>query len=83
MQVKALIGFVSRVGDRKFRVNQGDELPLPDGADWLDVGFVVPVREQAIETATIEPEERAVAPAPKRAARKSRATNKVMRTTNK
>lgn len=59
IQVKALVSFVSAIGDKKYRVEQDQELPLPAGADWLDVGFVVPVRSQKIETAIIKPAEKA------------------------
>lgn len=40
MKVKALIGFVGTVAGTKHRVQAGDELEMPKGADWLDAGLV-------------------------------------------
>ena len=76
IRVQAVKSFVDQVGDKKYRVEQGQKLELPEGATWLDVGFVVPVKEQEVETATRQPAERAVTRAKKKA---STAVNKVMR----
>jgi hypothetical protein len=40
MQVKALVSFVSNLNGKKYRVQAGDELELPKGADWLAAGLV-------------------------------------------
>lgn len=59
MQVKARISFVSTIDGKKYRVQAGDELELPDGADWLRAGLVTAVKAQA-ETASVKPPETAV-----------------------
>jgi hypothetical protein len=46
MKVKALIGFVDRVDGRKYIVPQDSVLELPEGANWLDVGFAEAVEEE-------------------------------------
>lgn len=76
IKVQAVKSFVDQVGDKKYRVEQGQKLDLPEGASWLDVGFVVPVKEQEVETATRQPAERAVT-------RAKKAVDKVMRRTKK
>ena len=43
MKVKVLIGFVSTIEGIKYRVQAGDELELPKGADWVKAGLVEPV----------------------------------------
>ena len=40
MRVKAVIGFVATIDGVKYRVQAGDELEMPKGADWLQAGFV-------------------------------------------
>lgn len=82
MLVKAVISFVSDVSGQKYRIPQGWEGPMPEGADWLDVGFVVPVKDQKIETATKKPAEtRAKKTTKKSAGEKIKgAVNKVMST---
>lgn len=39
MKVKALIGFVATIDGVKYRVQAGDELEMPKGADWLTAGL--------------------------------------------
>lgn len=60
IKVQAVKSFIDIIGDKKYRVEQDQQLNLPEGASWLDVGFVVPVKEQEFETATKQPAERAV-----------------------
>ena len=60
MRVQAVKSFVDKVGDTKYRVEQGQEFELPEGVNWLDVGFVIPARDIELKTATIEPKEKAV-----------------------
>lgn len=58
MLVKAVISFVSVIEGKTYRINEGQEgIELPDGADWLDAGFVVPDVGQKKETATKKPAE--------------------------
>jgi hypothetical protein len=76
IRVQAVKSFVSIIGDKKYRVEQDQKLELPEGADWLEVGFVVPVREEQVETATVKPAEKAVT-------RTKKAVDKVMRRTSK
>lgn len=80
--VEAVVSFVSKIGDKTYRVEQGQELPLPEGADWLDVGFVVVVRGQKKETATVKPAEKATRAKSKskKPAAKKTAVDKVMGT---
>ena len=40
MKVRALVGFVATIDGVKYRAQAGDELLLPDGADWLRAGLV-------------------------------------------
>lgn len=40
MRVKAVTSFVATIGGVKYRVQAGDELEMPKGADWLQAGFV-------------------------------------------
>lgn len=39
MRVTALVGFVSTIDGIKYRVQEGDELTLPKGADWVNAGL--------------------------------------------
>ena len=55
MRVLCVVSFSSR----DFTASEGDEFELPEGVDWLQAGFVVPLKEQKIETATAKPKERA------------------------
>ena len=73
MRVKAVKSFVDKVGDTKYRVEQDQEFELPEGVNWLDVGFVVPARDIELKTATIAPKEKAVT-----RSRASKAVDKVM-----
>lgn len=57
MRVKAVTSFVATIGGVKYRVQAGDELEMPQGADWLGAGFVAAVEEKP-------------APAPKRSSKK-------------
>lgn len=40
VKVRGLTGFVSTIDGVKYRVQAGDELDLPEGADWLKAGLV-------------------------------------------
>lgn len=51
MKVKAIVSFSARVDGRSYSPAEGDVLDMPDGADWLTAGFVVPVAEMERETA--------------------------------
>jgi hypothetical protein len=39
MKVIALISFVSRIDGQAYRANEGDELEMPKGADWVKAGL--------------------------------------------
>lgn len=80
MQVKIVRSFVDQIAGQKYKMEEGQVVDLPDGANWLDVHFAVPVRGQVMETMTVEPEERAVKPASKKRAARKKAVDKVMRT---
>ena len=80
IRVQAVKGFVDQIDGVKYRVTEGQVLELPKGASWLDVGFVVPAKEQEVETATRQPTERAVTRTRKKPAKK-KPVDKVMRTT--
>lgn len=58
MRVKAVTSFVATIGGVKYRVQAGDELEMPKGADWLQAGFVAAAEESA------------PAPTPKRSSKK-------------
>lgn len=52
MRVKCIRSFVGKAPDgRTYSPSMGDEFELPDGTDWLQAGFVEPLKEQK-ETAT-------------------------------
>lgn len=38
----ALRSFVAHVDGRTYRVQEGDEIDVPDGVDWEKAGFVEP-----------------------------------------
>ena len=42
--VRAIVPFVGVVSGSVYHVTSGEEFELPDGADWIGAGFVVPVR---------------------------------------
>ena len=47
----------------RYVIKKGSEFNLPrfpKAAEWLSAGLVVPVREEKIETAVREPQERAI-----------------------
>lgn len=56
MRVRARVPFSGKVADSFVTVKAGQELDLPDGADWLAAGLVVevtpapPVVEEAVLT---------------------------------
>ena len=53
MKVKCVRSFVGHAPNGRFySPGMGDEFELPDGVDWLQAGFVVPVKETKQETAT-------------------------------
>ena len=63
MKVRAVKDFETILNGIKCKVSKGTEFDLPrfpKGVEWLAAGLVVPVREQKIETAVREPQERAV-----------------------
>ena len=63
MKVRAVKDFEMLVNGIKFQVSKDAEFDLPyypKGAELLSTGLVVPVREEKIETAIREPQERAV-----------------------
>lgn len=48
MKVKVLISFVGFDGSgTKHRLNEGDEIELPFGTDWVKAGFVEPIEAEA------------------------------------
>lgn len=51
---------------------EGKEFNLPEGADWLRAGFVVPVREEEVEMATRKPQEKAVTRSKRKTTRKKK-----------
>ena len=63
--VKAVIGFASVIDGQKIIVGKGQELLMPPGADWVKAGLAVPVRDVQVQTATLEPKEKAVTRASK------------------
>lgn len=76
MNVLIVKSFVDKIDGQKYRCQEGQEVELPDGANWLDVGFAVVIRGHKHETAAIEPEERAVKPAAKKKTTRARAKPK-------
>ena len=63
MRVKAVKDFEMVLIGVKLLVKKGSEFDLPRygiASEWLQAGLVVPVREQAIETAVRTPQERAI-----------------------
>mgnify|MGYP006934458779 CR=1 FL=1 len=45
-----LVRVVRSFADRRFgSYSAGEEVQLPDGADWLEAGFVEPVEDEAEE----------------------------------
>jgi hypothetical protein len=56
MRVKAVISFVSRIEGQSYRVEEGQEVDMPDGADWMTAGLVVPSKAKQ-ERATKKPAE--------------------------
>jgi hypothetical protein len=51
VQVKVLIAFVATVNGVKYRVQPGDVLALPPGADWLTAGLVEAVAPAPVKKA--------------------------------
>lgn len=43
----ALRSFVAHVDGRTYRVQEGDEIDVPDGVDWEKAGFVEPAPKAA------------------------------------
>lgn len=63
MKVKAIRSFVGKGPDGiKYRAAVGDILELPDWSDWIRAGLVVPVEDDAPETAATQPAETAAKP---------------------
>ena len=63
MRVKAVRDFETTIEGIKWNVKSGSEFDIPrygKATEWLQAGFVVPVREQIIETAVRTPQERAI-----------------------
>lgn len=75
MKVIATVSFVSRIGGTKYRPNEGDELDMPKGADWLKAGLVVKKstakKPAAPESASVQAPEAAVKPKAKPKKKKS------------
>ena len=67
MLVRALKSF----GGQGIHISQGQVFELPDDVDWLQAGLVEIVEGQPMETATAEPESKAMLPAAKRRTRKA------------
>lgn len=61
MRVKAVKSFGGVTSEGRYHISEGEEFELPEGVDWLRAGLVVPVKA-AVETAAIEPPEKAVRP---------------------
>lgn len=67
MRVKAITSFVAVHDKQTYSVQEGMELEMPEGADWLRAKFVVPVIAAiAPETAAVGASEAAVMPKAKR-----------------
>lgn len=67
IMVKAVRGFVYIVDGNSISVDEGQEFELPEGQEWMLVpGFVVPIRDQEIETAVVKPAEKTTKPKPKK-----------------
>ena len=63
MRVRAVRDFERIIEGIKFLVSKDSEFDLPrfpKATQWLSAGLVVPVREQKIETAVREPQEREI-----------------------
>ena len=54
MQVQALVGFAAVVAGQPVAVRAGEVVELPAGADWLTAGLVVPLRDEPVETASLD-----------------------------
>lgn len=70
MQVIAKRSFVGYVKGAARSIAEGSQFELPDGVDWVQAGFVLPVDVPAIqpdgpEVAAISPNEIAVLPTAK------------------
>jgi hypothetical protein len=80
MMVKATKGFVYVVESNSISIDEGQVFELPEGQEWMLLvpGFVVPVRDQEIETAVIKPAEKTTKAKPK--PKKKGAVNKTMTT---
>lgn len=48
MRVRAIKSFGGVTAEGRFHVSAGQELDLPDGADWLRAGLVEPVETAAV-----------------------------------
>ncbi len=47
MKVQATVGFVSTIDSKKYRVQAGQVLVMPEGADWVTAGLAVAVEAEA------------------------------------
>lgn len=47
----ALRSFVAHVDGRTYRVQEGDEIEVPNGVDWEKAGFVEPAPKAKAKTA--------------------------------
>ncbi len=58
MLVQAMVSFGAIVNGQMVAVQAGELLTLPDGADWVKAGLVIPFKEDGdpveIETATVD-----------------------------
>lgn len=48
MKVKILVSFVDTLNGEKYRMREGDEVELPAGANWLEVGFAVEMAPKVV-----------------------------------
>ena len=63
MRVRAVKDFETFLNGIKLQVKKDAEFDLPifpRSAEWLSAGLVVPVREDKVEMAVREPQERAI-----------------------
>jgi len=61
MKVKVLRSFTAFVGENSVSGSQGQELEMPDGADWVKAGLVEPLEESDAEAEKAEKKAKAEA----------------------
>ena len=62
MLVLAKISFVAVHDGQTYSVQEGNQIDMPHGADWVRAGFVTPVMQDAPETSTLAPTQNAAMP---------------------